>query len=77
MGSFCHHDPIAAAHVGRDYSHGKSIEIRKAFQDLLDNVARLQDGERGVCGGGCRAAEGKAKLVPPPPGNGGSHFSRV
>lgn len=43
MGSFCHCDPIAAAHVGSDYSDGKNIEIRKAFQDLIDNKARLKD----------------------------------
>ena len=46
------------------------VEIRKAFQDLLANKARLKDvcGAEGVglCGGGGRAASGKAKLLPPP-----------
>lgn len=69
MGSFSHHDPVAAM-WGEITAMGRA-EIRKAFQDQLTNKARL----KGLCGGGCRAASGKAKLVPPP--RKWSHFSRV
>jgi len=46
------------------------VEIRKAFQGLLANRARLKGlcGAEGVglCAVGCRAAGGKARLVPSP-----------
>lgn len=46
------------------------VEIRKAFQDLLADKARLQDvcaaEGVGLCGGGSRAASGETRLVPHP-----------
>lgn len=68
MGSCSHHDPIAATMWGEITAMGRA-EIRKAFQDLLTNKARLTDvcGAEGVglCGSGCRAARGKAKFLIP------------
>lgn len=79
MGSFSHRGPIAATHVGRDYSDGKS----RNKKGLSRSARQQSQTQRRVCGSGDgrRAASGKAKLVPHPPppprGNEGSHFSRV
>lgn len=58
------------------------VEIRKAFQDLLANKARLKD----VCGAegvrlwrapSVQGSQWKGKAGSTPRGNEGSHFSRV